>query len=117
MHLFLKRNQLLSATASIKKHIPFVFVDGFIKETQFLSYTGEDIFQSGRVAGQLTDLVTHLIKTFLIVNIARNLQNVHHLNNRTKGFLSYFPESGINKGEKINLSIKDPVPENIKKRN
>ncbi len=98
-----------------KKHIPFVFVDGFIKETRFLSYTGEDIFQSGRVAGQLTDLVTQPDKDILIVNIARNLQNVQHLNFRTKGFLSYFPESGRNKGGKINLTIEDPVPENIKK--
>jgi LacI family transcriptional regulator len=98
-----------------KKHIPFVFVDGFIKETRFLSYTGEDIFQSGRVAGQLTDLVTQPDKDILIVNITRNLQNVQHLNFRTKGFLSYFPESGRNKGEKINLTIEDPVPENIKK--
>jgi LacI family transcriptional regulator len=98
-----------------KRHIPFVFIDGYIKETKFLSYTGEDIFQSGRVAGQLTDLVTPYDKDILIVNIARNLQNVQHLNFRTKGFLSYFPESGRNKGKKINLSIADPVPENIKK--
>jgi LacI family transcriptional regulator len=98
-----------------KKHIPFVFIDGYIKETKFLSYTGEDIFQSGRVAGQLTDLVTPYDKDILIVNIARNLQNVQHLNFRTKGFLSYFPESGRNRGKKINLSIADPVPENIKK--
>ncbi len=98
-----------------KKHIPFVFIDGYIKETKFLSYTGEDIFQSGRVAGQLTDLVTPYDKDILIVNIARNLQNVQHLNFRTQGFLSYFPESGKNKGKKINLSIADPVPENIKK--
>lgn len=98
-----------------KKHIPFVFIDGYIKETKFLSYTGEDIFQSGRVAGQLTDLVTPSDKDILIVNIAKNLQNVQHLNFRTQGFLSYFPESGKNKGKKINLSIADPVPENIKK--
>jgi LacI family transcriptional regulator len=95
------------------KHIPFVFVDGYIKETKFLSYTGEDIFQSGRVAGQLTDMVTPEKKDILVINIARNLQNVHHLNKRTEGFLSYFPESGTNKGEKINLSIADPAPEKI----
>lgn len=98
-----------------RKHIPFVFVDGFIKETKFLAYTGEDIFQSGRVAGQLIDLVTPLKKDILIINIARNLQNFHHLNNRTQGFLSYFPDSGKNKGKKINLSIFYPINENIKK--
>ena len=98
-----------------KKQIPFVFIDGFIRETDFLSYTGEDIYQSGRVAGQLVDMVTPVDKDILIVNIARNLKNVHHLNNRTQGFLSYFPESGKNKGQKISLMITDPAAENIKK--
>ncbi len=98
-----------------RKQIPFVFVDGYIKETKFLAYTGEDIFQSGRVAGQLVDLVTPPKKDILIINIARNLLNFHHLNNRTQGFLSYFPDSGKNKGKKINLSIPDPINENIKK--
>jgi LacI family transcriptional regulator len=98
-----------------KKQIPFVFVDGFIQETKFLSYTGEDIFQSGRVAGQLIDMVTPEKKDILIINITRNLQNVHHLNNRTQGFLSYFPESGRNKGNKINLSLSNTVRDDIKR--
>jgi LacI family transcriptional regulator len=87
------------------EHIPFVFVDGYIDETDFLAYIGEDVFQSGRVAGQLTDMVTPAEKDILIINIARNLQNVHNLSNRTKGFLSYFPESGRNRGKKIKLNI------------
>jgi len=98
-----------------RKQIPFVFVDGFIKETKFLAYTGEDIFQSGRVAGQLVDLVTPPRKDILIINIARNLLNFHHLSNRTQGFLSYFPDCGKNRGKKINLGIPDPVSENIRK--
>lgn len=97
------------------KHIPFVFIDGFIEETEFLSYTGEDIFQSGRVAGQLVDMVTPVNKDILIINIARNVRNVHHLNKRTQGFLSYFPQSGKNRGELISISIIDPVPASISK--
>jgi len=97
------------------KHIPFVFIDGFIEETEFLSYTGEDIFQSGRVAGQLVDMVTPVSKDILIINIARNVRNVHHLNKRTQGFLSYFPQSGKNRGELISISIIDPVPASISK--
>ena len=98
-----------------KRHIPFVFIDGFIEETNFLSYTGEDIFQSGRVAGQLVDMVTPVDRDILIINIARNVRNVHHLNKRTQGFMSYFPQSGKNRGELISMSIIDPVPQNINK--
>jgi LacI family transcriptional regulator len=97
-----------------KENIPFIFVDGFIEDTDFLAYIGEDIFRSGRVAGQLIDMVTPEKNDILVVNIARNLQNVHHLNNRTKGFMSYFEKSGRNKGKMINLNISDPSSESIK---
>jgi len=98
-----------------RKHIPFVFLDGFLKESEFLSYTGEDIFQSARVAGQLTDLVTPVNNDILIINIVRNLKNVQHLNIRTEGFLSYFSGSAKNKGTIIKLTISNPVTEIISK--
>lgn len=97
-----------------KKKIPFVFIDGFIEETDFLSYTGEDIFQSGRVAGQLIDIATPADKNILIINIARNIRNVHHLNTRTQGFVSYFDSPGKGKRELTNINIVDPVPSNIR---
>jgi LacI family transcriptional regulator len=97
-----------------KEKIPFVFIDGFIENTDFLAYVGEDIFQSGRVAGQLIDMVTPKEKDILVVNIARNIQNVHHLNNRALGFLSYFEKTGGNKGRKITISISEPNPETVR---
>jgi len=92
----------------LKEKIPFVFIDGFIENTNFLAYIGEDIFQSGRVAGQLIDMVTPEKSDILVVTIARNIQNVHHLTNRTQGFLSYFEKSGKNNGKKITINIPDP---------
>jgi LacI family transcriptional regulator len=91
-----------------KEKVPFVFIDGYIENTDFLAYIGEDIFQSGRVAGQLIDMVTPEKSDVLVVTIARNIQNVHHLTNRTDGFLSYFHKSGKNKGRKIILNIPNP---------
>ena len=96
------------------ENIPFVFIDGFLRETNFLCYTGEDIFQSGRVAGQLVDMITPVDKDILVINMARNLQNIHHLNNRTQGFLSYFPQKGKNTGKKISLNIPDLEPEKMR---
>ena len=103
-----KAESILFCRKLKEANIPFVFVDGFIDETDFLSYTGENIFQSGRVAGQLTDIVTPEKGDILLVNIARNLQNIHHLNSRTQGFLNYFETSGRNSGKKIMLNISDP---------
>ncbi len=97
-----------------KEKIPYVFIDGLIEDTDYLAYIGENIFQSGRVAGQLIDMVTAENKDILVVNIARNIQNVHHLNSRTMGFLSYFEKSGRNKGKKLNISIPEPSSESVK---
>jgi LacI family transcriptional regulator len=97
----------------LKEKIPFVFIDGFIEDTHFLAYVGEDIFQSGRVAGQLIDMVTPEKSDILVVTIAKNIQNVLHLNNRTQGFLSYFDNTGKNKGKKININIPDPSAESV----
>jgi LacI family transcriptional regulator len=101
--------------ASLKREgIPFVFVDGYIQETDFLAYIGENVFQSGKVAGQLTEMITPSGKDLLIINLARNLQNVHHLNNRTKGFMSYFEGNGKTTGEKIRLNIPSASHDYIK---
>ena len=109
------KKQSISFCSSLKRRrIPFVFIDGFINETSFLSYTGENVYHSGRVAGQLVDLITPVKKDIMILNIAKNLQNVHHLGNRTNGFLSYFPVCGRNEGKKIKLSIPDTSSETIK---
>lgn len=99
----------------LREKIPYVFVDGFIENTDFLAYIGEDIFRSGRVAGQLSDIVTPEKKDILIVTIAKNIQNVHHLNIRIQGFLSYFEKTGLNRGKKISLNIPDPSSESIGK--
>jgi LacI family transcriptional regulator len=109
-----KAESIVFCSRLFKEKIPFVFVDGFIENTDFLAYIGEDIFQSGRVAGQLIDMVTPVNSDILVINIARNLQNVHHLSNRTKGFLSYFEKSGSNKGKKISINIADPSPHSVR---
>jgi LacI family transcriptional regulator len=96
-----------------KLGIPFIFIDGYLENTDYLGYVGEDIFQSGRVAGQLIDLITPEKSDVLIVTIARNIRNVHHLNKRMEGFLSYFRNSGRNAGKKLILNIPDPSSETI----
>ncbi len=93
-----------------KKKIPFVFVDNYLTETDFLAYIGEEIFSSGRVAGQLASFITPEGRDILIVNIAKNLQNMHHLNKRTEGFLSFFEDSDKNNHRMVMLNI--PVVEN-----
>jgi LacI family transcriptional regulator len=108
-----KSESTLFCSGLFNKNIPFIFIDGFIDNTEFLAYIGENIFQSGRVAGQLVDMVTPEMSDILIVTIARNMQNVHHLNNRKLGFLSYFDNQGSNRGRRIDISIPEPSAESV----
>lgn len=97
------------------QRIPFVFIDGYIENTDFLAYIGEDIFQSGRVAGQLIDLITPEKSDIMVVTIAKNIRNVYHLIHRTEGFIDYMNKSGKNKGKKIIINIPDPSFEAVTK--
>ncbi|NMC40492.1 MAG: substrate-binding domain-containing protein [Bacteroidales bacterium] len=98
-----------------KKKIPFVFVDNFLTETNFLAYIGENIFGSGRVAGQLADLVTPGNKDILVINIAKNLRNMHHLNKRTDGFISYLADKSYRKRKTLKLNIPGTDKQVVKK--
>jgi len=102
------------ASKLAKQNIPLVFIDGFIENTEFLAYVGENIFSSGRVAGQLIDLVTPEKNDILIVNIARNIRNVHHLETRAMGFQSFFNDSCSSKGKRIMIMIPDPSVKSIR---
>ncbi len=95
------------------RSIPFIFIDGFIEDAEFLAYIGEDIFRSGRVAAQLLDIMTPKNKDILIVTIANNIQNVHHLNTRAEGFLSYFGNHAINNGSRLSINITNPSSESV----
>ncbi len=109
-----KNESILFCDQLKKAKIPFVFIDGFIESTDFLAYIGENIFQSGRVAGQLIDMVTPKESDILIVTIARDIKNMHHLNGRFLGFLSYFDEKAGNTGKKITITISDPSKEIVR---
>jgi len=110
------RNESIAFCSILRKRkIPFVFVDNFLTETNFLAYIGENIFSSGRVAGQLADLVTPLNKDILVVNIAKNLRNMHHLNKRTDGFISYFSDKSHRKRKTLKLNIPSTDKQVVKK--
>lgn len=88
-----------------KKDIPYVFLEAKINECNYLAYVGCDGVHGGRVAANIVDCSIPENNDILIINLAKDLENVHHLNNRTQGFLSYFMEHGRNKGLKINIEI------------
>lgn len=87
------------------RNIPFILIDTAIENSDCLSFIGEDAYQGGRVAASLIDYGVHPDKDILIVNIAKDLGNTQHLNRRNQGFMSYFLDTGKNRGMKITVEI------------
>lgn len=108
------KKESLEFTKQLDKHnIPYVFIDSYLQESNFLGFVGEDGFQGGRVAAQLVDYTIDRHSDILIISMAKGIENVHHLNQRTQGFLSYFIDRSDNTGKKINLEIQSANPQAI----
>lgn len=87
------------------RNIPYIFIDTFIENSNCLAFIGEDAYQGGRVAASLIDYGLNPDKDILIVNIAKDIENTQHLNRRNQGFMSYFLDTGRNRGMKITVEI------------
>lgn len=99
-----------------QRGIPYVFIESKLDESNYLAYVGSDGFHGGRVAANIVDFGVPENADILIINLAKNLENVLHLNQRTQGFLSYFIDKGKNKGLKISIEIPKSDPEIIKEK-
>ncbi len=86
--------------------IPFVFFNTNIPEFAPLSFIGQDLYQSGRVAAELMWLGTpsrerHL---FVVMHIAEDIHNAVHLTEKEKGFRDFMTEVGNSRISTINVS-------------
>lgn len=99
-----------------ERGIPYVFIESKLDQSNYLAYVGSDGFCGGRVAANLIDFGIPEHGDILIINLAKNLENVLRLNERTKGFLSYFTDKGNNKGQKIRIEIPVSDSEVIKEK-
>ena len=70
----------------IPPHLPYVFFDSFIPNANYLSYIGQDSFQSGVLAARLMQM---LIKQTGSLAIVKVLPEDYHIDDRTNGFLFF----------------------------
>ncbi len=111
------KNESVELTIKLDQlQVPYVFIDTHIENTNCLTFVGEDAYQAGRVAASLIDSSVSTVKDVLIVNLAKNLENTHHLNLRNQGFMSYFMDVGRNSGLKISIEIPDADPAVVKEK-
>lgn len=91
-------------------NIPYVFIDSNIKDSNKLSYIGQDSFQSGTLAAKLLDFSIPENASILILHFAKERDNMNHLVQREKGFYEYFNKNyGENVRSLITMEISDPT--------
>jgi len=100
-----------------KREIPYVFIDSNIKDSEKLSYIGQDSFQSGMLAARLLDYSIPENASILILHFAKERDNMNHLVQREKGFYEYFNvKKPVGTRKLITMEIADPTdPESQEK--
>lgn len=92
-----KREALLFTKELDQKGIPYVFIDSNLEEASPISFIIQNSFQSGFLAARLLDYGIKENSNILLIHVARELENAHHLLQREKGFNSYFESYGSRK--------------------
>ncbi len=73
---------------------PFILFNTHLAEANALSFIGQDLFKSGRLAGELINIGQRPNISFAIVHIDEDLSNSVHLVEKERGFKDYFEKSG-----------------------
>jgi LacI family transcriptional regulator len=114
---FFREETQLFISRLAEQNIPFSFFDSMIENTDFLTYYGQDSFQSGYVAAKLLCSNLPDNSEILIVRTKRRKGFSNQTSNRQKGFHQYIETQAVKKhirlieillsdaAEKSNLSL------------
>ncbi len=72
------------------KNIPYVLFNTNIPAAHPLSFIGQDLFQSGKVAAELMHFGQHLNCKLAILHLDEDIHNSIHLLDKERGFREYF---------------------------
>lgn len=75
--------------------IPYVFINSDIQGHNSLSYIGPNLYQSGYLSAHLIKYLINKQDRVLIVNIAKEIDNQHHLLRKEQGFRNYFSDHNL----------------------
>lgn len=75
--------------------IPFILFNTHLEEANALSFIGQDLFKSGRLAGELINIGQKPNSSFAMVHIDEDLSNSVHLVEKERGFKDYFENLGM----------------------
>ncbi len=92
--------------------IPFAFIDTPIDRFDYISFIGQNSCQSGAVAAKLLSYDNNPKGSYLVFNITREKDQLHHLGDREKGFREFF-EDRAKAPQITTIDIHDGKPSSI----
>jgi len=103
------RNEALQFTSKlVELNIPFSYIDSMIEETNFVTYYGQNSFQSGYIAAKLLLNTSSTNGKILVIRTQRKGAMSNQTLNRNNGFTQYVQENKLtDKLELINVEFKD----------
>lgn len=84
--------------------IPFNLINTVVENSDYLTFVGQNLIQSGRTAAHLFDHILQEKKSILIVHMEEEYENAFHMQQKERGFRAYFRELSTNiKIDTINI--------------
>jgi len=95
--------------------IPYVFINSDIPTQESLCYIGPELFKSGYLAASLAGYSKGEGGKILVVNIAKEIDNLHHVVRKQEGFKTYFKDKHI-KSDIVEVNINQTDYKAVEKR-
>ena len=76
-------------------NIPYVLFNTNIPESEPLSFIGQDLYNSGRVVGQILSTSLKSAGNIAIVHVYEQVENAIHLKEKERGFRDFFADKGL----------------------
>lgn len=109
---FFFKESLSFLTLCHEQKLPCITFNTHFESNHILSFVGQNLYTSGRVAASLLQQVAHQMGTILVIHFHENVSNAVHMQEKEAGFVSYFAEQ--NEDWKIqSLHIKDDPQRSI----
>ncbi|WP_432713209.1 LacI family DNA-binding transcriptional regulator [Pedobacter sp.] len=87
--MFMEESRLFADTCK-QLAIPYVFINSDIPDHNSLCYIGPNLKHSGSLGAHLVNYLVSDKDQILIVNISKEIDNLHHLIRKEEGFKAYF---------------------------
>lgn len=89
------------------QELPYIIINTKLNTVNYLSYIGQDSYQSGVLGARLLNFGLNAAETVCILNLDYSTQTAHHLLEKERGFRAYFAQHQNNHIQIIREDFED----------